>query len=355
MKLTDLTFTDKIQQIPDENTRREVMSRLSKNNETHRKPDTVIERISNLGPFLLAPVRPTKAAIDGRLVLESKEIPDTNKPSKGIIQNHSVVEAICHITQFDYFRQASKLKTKELYDSRSFAGPVSVLLGWLMHLSTHTLIQMIMPLVTIGAKFYMSLTSRVPAQQHDSKNDLYSALAKVEMLDPGFHANILDKAFFNGLDKLFVTHLLPCFQALGVFDGVVKEYDQNKAPSLEEEEEDDDDDDEKNEVPQDIVSLDWIHQFKEKYIPAVMLFVDKWVVQRKTVLKAHVEALDVLPQKILQFLTIGPLKTGIRSIPWHTDKLGVPLVTPALISSLVGELNAVEDAAISVSPDPQVP
>lgn len=129
MKPTDLIlmFAEKINQMEDQNTKQQVMSRLYKNNHLHRKADSVIERISNLGPFLLANNPPTTSEIDERLKLESKEITDTNKNVKGILQDIQLVQAICHITQFDYFRRTGQLKAKELNESRSFACPVNKL------------------------------------------------------------------------------------------------------------------------------------------------------------------------------------------------------------------------------------
>lgn len=128
MEPTDLTLisAEKVNDM-EENTKQQVLSRLSKNNDLHRKADSVIERISNLGPFLLANNPPTISQIDDRLKLESKEITDTNKSVKGILQDIQLVEAICHITQFDYFRKTGQLKVKELNESRSFACPVNKL------------------------------------------------------------------------------------------------------------------------------------------------------------------------------------------------------------------------------------
>lgn len=207
-----------------------------------------------------------------------------------------------------------------------------------------------MPLVTIAAKFYMSLTLPAPPQAYTSKNDLYKFLGTVQMLDSTLQPNILDDKFFSGLDLLFVQHLFPSFQMFGVGKLILSQYDQNKAPCLE----DDDEDEQETGEPKDMVSLHWTREYKEKYLPAVEIFVAKWVMERKKVLHAQgeVQALDALLQKVMQFLTIGgENKVVIHSVTWHTDKMRVPLVTPALISSLVSELNAVEDAAVSVSLD----
>ena len=205
-----------------------------------------------------------------------------------------------------------------------------------------------MPLVTIGAKFYMSLTLPAPTQAYTSKNDLYKFLGTVQMSNPTLQPKILDDTFFSGLDALFVKHLFPSFQMFGVGKLTLSQYDQNKAPCLE----DDNEDEQEMGEPEDIVSLHWTREYKDKYLPAVEVFVQQWVTEQKKVLHApsEVQALDVLLQKVLQFLkTGGENQVVIQSVTWHTDKMRVPLVTPALISSLVSELNAVEYAAVSVS------
>jgi len=191
----------------------------------------------------------------------------------------------------------------------------------------------------------MNLTLPTPVHQHKTKTHVYEQIDLQDMMDSRLQLKILDASFFSGLDKLFLDHLFPSFQAFGITTPSITEYDQNTAPSLEDEEE------RSENVEEEIVSLDWINQYKMHYIPAVETFVAKWVMERKKVLCSPTEvlALDALADKVKQFVTMGEKKTGMRTVPWHADRIGVPLVTPFFISAITSELNEVEDAAISVS------
>ena len=221
-----------------------------------------------------------------------------------------------------------------------------------MEFSDDKYIQMVIPLVLMGAKFYMSLTLPTPAKIPRQRKDLYKSINQVEMLDPNLQLKILDTEFFYGLDKLFMDHLFPSFQAFGMIKVPITEYNQNKAPSLDDEDEETKDDEEREEI----ISLNWRKQFDTHYIPAVGHFVAKWVIERKKVLHvpSEIKALDALEKKVTQYVMIEDSRIGIRDVPWHADGLGVPLVTPSFLTSLMSQLNAVEDASISVSLHPQV-
>jgi len=55
---------------------------------------------------------------------EMDEIAETNKSKRGILQDQLLVKGICSLTQLDYFRHNSQLKTADLNTSRTFATPV---------------------------------------------------------------------------------------------------------------------------------------------------------------------------------------------------------------------------------------
>jgi len=120
-----LALLDKVNNIDNITTRKLVLDKLSKNNSTYQKADSVIERISNMGSWLLSASSPSKSDVISKLAMESKQIPDTSKNQKGVLQDLNLVAAICSITQLDYFRKQGHLKITELAASRLFASPVS--------------------------------------------------------------------------------------------------------------------------------------------------------------------------------------------------------------------------------------
>ena len=79
-----------------------------------------------MGSWLLTEETPPIMNIMTRLATESKEIIDTNKSQKGVLQDIALVLGICAITQLEYFRQPGQLKVAELNASRAFACPVRI-------------------------------------------------------------------------------------------------------------------------------------------------------------------------------------------------------------------------------------
>jgi hypothetical protein len=120
-------MTAKIDAIQDSDLKQRVMERLYGNEETYQKSDSVIERIANMGTWLLNPIGEATSDRDVALKLarESKSISDTNKSQKGLLQDVQLVRGICSMTQLDYFRHPGLLKIAELNASRPFASGVS--------------------------------------------------------------------------------------------------------------------------------------------------------------------------------------------------------------------------------------
>jgi len=65
---------------------------------------------------------------------EMDEIPETNKSQRGILQDQLLVKGICSLTQLDYFRHKSQLKTADLNTSWTFATPVRTISEMIMML-----------------------------------------------------------------------------------------------------------------------------------------------------------------------------------------------------------------------------
>src|SRR5882757_5673902 len=121
-----------------------------------------------------------------------------------------------------------------------------------------------MPMAIMGAKFFMSLTLATPLATFDNRDDYYNSIHNLSMRDTRLQPHILDHLFFSGLDKLFLQHLYPSFQAFGMLTVTDAKYDQNKAPAI-----DDDDDDDDEDKEEDILSLDWRKHFEMEYMPAL--------------------------------------------------------------------------------------
>lgn len=208
-----------------------------------------------------------------------------------------------------------------------------------------------MPLAIVSSKFYMSLTLPTPEPEVGNKSGLYVELEGLSLVDSRLQPRLLDDEFFKGLDQLFLKHLLPSFQTFGIAGEITDQFDQNNAPVI---------DDLEEEVTaeksasqeEEMLSLNWSKKFWEEYVPAVTKFVAAWVGKRKSVLKekSQVAALDSMEEKVAQYFEREDDDTsGFPTVGWHSDRVGVPLMTPTFLSALLGELNAVQDAAVSVS------
>jgi len=104
------------------------MAYLSKNNVQHQKADTLTERISNMGSWLLDEKKLKTPSVAQKLAKESSEISNTNKSQKGVLLDHLLVQGICHLTQLDYYKQPNVFKIVDLNASRTFSSQVSWLL-----------------------------------------------------------------------------------------------------------------------------------------------------------------------------------------------------------------------------------
>lgn len=117
--------TDKVNKIEDKKKKQLLLDKLSKNNQVYQKPDSIIERISNMGSWLLQDKLLISEVVK-KLQDESKEIPNTSKSQKGVLLDVPLVIGICSITQLDYFKQPGHLKITELNLSRAFGCPVRI-------------------------------------------------------------------------------------------------------------------------------------------------------------------------------------------------------------------------------------
>lgn len=230
----------------------------------------------------------------------------------------------------------------------AFAHPKGCIKTTLTHES-----KIVMPMAIMGAKFYMSLTLPTPLKAFKSREDFYTSIHKLSMLDAQLQPHILDNAFFSGLDKLFLEHLYPSFQAFGMPALMDARYNQNRAPAVDDDEEEEEKEEEEEEVKaEDILSLDWRGKFEKEYMPAVKKFVERWVHGRKKMLigKMEVEALNGLAEKVAAYVTIGDKdkEEGMPNVIWQNDSMGLPLVTPMFLRALMSELNVVDEAVVSV-------
>lgn len=208
----------------------------------------------------------------------------------------------------------------------------------------------------VSAKFYMSLTLPTPNRRAD-KVKMYESINRLPMLDTRFQPKILNNEFFSGLDKLFHEHLLPSFQMFANSKWAKVVYDLNKVPSLEDSDAETDTEMPQKEEEKEIVNICWTQQFQKQYVPAVREFVKKWVEGQIKDMEGKIEEIEVLKnleKQVDGWVTMGDDATGIPSVMWHMDRIGVPLVTPIFVRMLMKELNQVEEAAIAVRSDPQV-
>lgn len=104
----------------------QIKDRLAKNNVVYKKPDTLMERISNMGPWLLKYKEDNlrQPKLYQRLGEEAKELQTKNKSQAGILQSPFLTFSLCALTQFSYFRKSAQLKMEDLNNSRAFSCPV---------------------------------------------------------------------------------------------------------------------------------------------------------------------------------------------------------------------------------------
>lgn len=104
-----------------------IIAKLAGNNPVYQKSDSLLEKISAIGSWILETTLEElhQPKVQEKLAQETKHIPSTSKNQKRILCDPLLVKGISALTQFQYFKHTHTLKIVELNASRPFASEVS--------------------------------------------------------------------------------------------------------------------------------------------------------------------------------------------------------------------------------------